>query len=239
MIAHYLIQPELRHNMDYMAETLLNYKTISIESLIGAKGKQQKNMRDLLPSDIYEYACEDADITLQLKNVLEPKLKEVEAEKLFWEIEMPLVPVLADMELHGVRLDTAALEETSHIFTQRMNQYEQEIYELAGESFNISSPKQVGEILFGKLQVMEKPKKTKTGQYVTSEEVLVSLENKHPIVHKILEYRGIKKLLSTYIDALPKLIKPHTGHDHTRRSTKPLQLQADSHQAIRTCKTFL
>ena len=216
MIAHYLIQPELRHNMDYMAETLLNYKTIPIESLIGAKGKQQqKNMRDLQPSEIYEYACEDADITLQLKHVLEPKLKEVEAEDLFWNIEMPLVPVLADMELHGVRLDTAALEETSRIFTERMNQYEQEIYELAGESFNISSPKQVGEMLFGKLQIMEKPKKTKTGQYVTSEEVLVSLENKHPIVHKILEYRGIKKLLSTYIDALPKLIKPETGHIHT------------------------
>lgn len=216
MIAHYLIQPELRHNMDYMAETLLNYKTIPIESLIGAKGKQQqKNMRDLQPSEIYEYACEDADITLQLKHVLEPKLKEVEAENLFWNIEMPLVPVLADMELHGVRLDTAALEETSRIFTQRMNQYEQEIYELAGESFNISSPKQVGEMLFGKLQIMEKPKKTKTGQYVTSEEVLMSLENKHPIVHKILEYRGIKKLLSTYIDALPKLIKPETGHIHT------------------------
>ena len=216
MIAHYLIQPELRHNMDYMAETLLNYKTIPIESLIGAKGKQQqKNMRDLQPSEIYEYACEDADITLQLKHVLEPKLKEVEAENLFWNIEMPLVPVLADMELHGVRLDTAALEDTSRIFTQRMNQYEQEIYELAGESFNISSPKQVGEMLFGKLQIMEKPKKTKTGQYVTSEEVLMSLENKHPIVHKILEYRGIKKLLSTYIDALPKLIKPETGHIHT------------------------
>ena len=215
MIAHYLIQPELRHNMDYMTETLLNYKTIPIESLIGAKGKHQKSMRDLQPSEIYEYACEDADITLQLKNVLEPKLKEVEAEDLFWNIEMPLVPVLADMELHGVRLDTAALEETSRIFTQRMNQYEQEIYELAGESFNISSPKQVGEMLFGKLQIMEKPKKTKTGQYVTSEEVLVSLENKHPIVHKILEYRGIKKLLSTYIDALPKLIKPETGHIHT------------------------
>ena len=215
MIAHYLIQPELRHNMDYMAETLLNYKTIPIESLIGAKGKHQKSMRDLQPSKIYEYACEDADITLQLKHVLEPKLKEVEAEDLFWNIEMPLVPVLADMELHGVRLDTAALEETSRIFTQRMNQYEQEIYELAGESFNISSPKQVGEMLFGKLQIMEKPKKTKTGQYVTSEEVLVSLENKHPIVHKILEYRGIKKLLSTYIDALPKLIKPETGHIHT------------------------
>ena len=215
MIAHYLIQPELRHNMDYMAETLLNYKTIPIESLIGAKGKHQKSMRDLQPSEIYEYACEDADITLQLKHVLEPKLKEVEAEDLFWNIEMPLVPVLADMELHGVRLDTAALEETSRIFTERMNQYEQEIYELAGESFNISSPKQVGEMLFGKLQIMEKPKKTKTGQYVTSEEVLVSLENKHPIVHKILEYRGIKKLLSTYIDALPKLIKSETGHLHT------------------------
>ncbi|WP_455068992.1 DNA polymerase I [Prevotella nigrescens] len=215
MIAHYLIQPELRHNMDYMAETLLNYKTIPIESLIGAKGKHQKSMRDLQPSEIYEYACEDADITLQLKHVLEPKLKEAEAEDLFWNIEMPLVPVLADMELHGVRLDTAALEETSRIFTERMNQYEQEIYELAGESFNISSPKQVGEMLFGKLQIMEKPKKTKTGQYVTSEEVLVSLENKHPIVHKILEYRGIKKLLSTYIDALPKLIKPETGHIHT------------------------
>lgn len=215
MIAHYLIQPELRHNMDYMAETLLNYKTIPIESLIGAKGKHQKSMRDLQPNEIYEYACEDADITLQLKHVLEPKLKEVEAEDLFWNIEMPLVPVLADMELHGVRLDTAALEETSRIFTERMNQYEQEIYELAGESFNISSPKQVGEMLFGKLQIMEKPKKTKTGQYVTSEEVLVSLENKHPIVHKILEYRGIKKLLSTYIDALPKLIKPETGHIHT------------------------
>jgi len=189
--------------------------TIPIKSLIGPKGKHQKNMRDLLPNEIYEYACEDADITLQLKNVLEPKLKSVDAEKLFWEIEMPLVPVLADMELHGVRLDTAALEETSHIFTQRMKQYEQEIYELAGESFNISSPKQVGDILFGKLQIMEKPKKTKTGQYVTSEEVMVSLENKHPIVHKILEYRGIKKLLSTYIDALPKLIKPQTGHIHT------------------------
>ncbi|GAB6976671.1 DNA polymerase I [Prevotella falsenii] len=215
MIAHYLIQPELRHNMDYMAETLLNYKTIPIENLIGAKGKQQKSMRDLQPSEIYEYACEDADITLQLKHVLEPKLKEVEAEDLFWNIEMPLVPVLADMELHGVRLDTAALEETSRIFTQRMKQYEQEVYELAGESFNISSPKQVGEMLFGKMQIMEKPKKTKTGQYVTSEEVLVSLENKHPIVHKILEYRGIKKLLSTYIDALPKLIKPETGHIHT------------------------
>lgn len=215
MLAHYLIQPELHHNMDFMAESLLQYTTIHIDELIGAKGKHQKSMRDLAPAEIYEYACEDADITLQLKNVLEPKLKEVEAEDLFWNIEMPLVCVLADMELHGIRLDTEALEETSRIFTERMNQYEREIYELAGEQFNISSPKQVGEILFGKLQIMEKPKKTKTGQYVTSEEVLLSLQAKSPIVQKILDYRGIKKLLSTYIDALPKLIKKHTGHIHT------------------------
>lgn len=215
MLAHYLIQPELHHNMDFMAESLLQYTTIHIDELIGTKGKHQKSMRDLAPAEIYEYACEDADITLQLKNVLEPKLKEVEAEDLFWNIEMPLVCVLADMELHGIRLDTEALEETSRIFTERMNQYEREIYELAGEQFNISSPKQVGEILFGKLQIMEKPKKTKTGQYVTSEEVLLSLQAKSPIVQKILDYRGIKKLLSTYIDALPKLIKKHTGHIHT------------------------
>lgn len=215
MLAHYLIQPELHHNMDFMAESLLQYTTIHIDELIGTKGKHQKSMRDLAPAEIYEYACEDADITLQLKNVLEPKLKAVEAEDLFWNIEMPLVCVLADMELHGIRLDTEALEETSRIFTERMNQYEREIYELAGEQFNISSPKQVGEILFGKLQIMEKPKKTKTGQYVTSEEVLLSLQAKSPIVQKILDYRGIKKLLSTYIDALPKLIKKHTGHIHT------------------------
>lgn len=215
MIAHYLIQPELHHNMDFMAETLLNYKTVHIDELIGPKGKNQKNMRDLPPTDVYEYACEDADITLRLKNILEPKLKEVNAEELFWNIEMPLIPVLADMELHGVRLDTEALEETSRIFTERMNGYEREIYELAGEQFNISSPRQVGDILFGKLQIMEKPKKTKTGQYVTSEEVLVSLQAKHPIVEKILIHRGIKKLLSTYIDALPKLIKKSTGHIHT------------------------
>jgi len=215
MIAHYLIQPELRHNMDYMAETLLNYKTIHIDELIGPKGKHQKNMRDLSPTDIYEYACEDADITLQLKNTLEPKLKEANAEQLFHEIEMPLVRVLADMELHGVRIDTEALKDTSRIFTDRMTQLEQEIYKLSGEQFNISSPKQVGEVIFGKLQIMEKPKKTKTGQYVTSEEVLVSLKTKHPIISKILEYRGIKKLLGTYIDALPKLIKKQTGHIHT------------------------
>ena len=215
MIAHYLIQPELHHNMDYMAETLLGYQTIHIEELLGPKGKKQKSMRDLSPTDIYEYAAEDADITLRLKNVLEPRLKELGVEELFWNIEMPLVRVLADMELNGVCLDTEALQDTSKIFTERMKQYEQEIYKEAGEKFNISSPKQVGDILFGKLQIMDKPKKTKTGQYVTSEEVLQSLESKSPIVRNILNYRGMKKLLSTYIDALPKLINPRTGHIHT------------------------
>lgn len=215
MIAHYLIQPELHHNMDYMAETLLGYRTIRIEELIGPKGKKQKNMRDLSPTDICEYAAEDADITLRLKHLLEPRLKELGLEELFWNIEMPLVRVLADMELNGVCLDTEALQETSRIFTDRMKQYEQEIYKEAGETFNIGSPKQVGDILFGKLQIMDKPKKTKTGQYVTSEEVLQSLEAKHPVVRNILNYRGMKKLLSTYIDALPKLINPRTGHIHT------------------------
>ena len=215
MIAHYLIQPELHHNMDYMAETLIGYQTIHIEELLGPKGKKQKNMRDLSPTDIYEYAAEDADITLRLKNVLEPRLKELGVEELFWNIEMPLVRVLADMELNGVCLDTEALQDTSKIFTERMKQYEQEIYKEAGEEFNISSPKQVGDILFGKMQILDKPKKTKTGQYVTSEEVLQSLESKNPIVHNILNYRGMKKLLSTYIDALPKLINPRTGHIHT------------------------
>lgn len=215
MIAHYLIQPELHHNMDYLAETLLGYQTIHIEELLGPKGKKQKNMRDLSPTDIYEYAAEDADITLQLRNVLEPRLKELGVEELFWNIEMPLVRVLAYMELNGVCLDTEALQDTSKIFNERMREYEQEIYKEAGEEFNISSPKQVGDILFGKLQIMDKPKKTKTGQYVTSEEVLQSLENKSPIVRNILNYRGMKKLLSTYIDALPKLINPRTGHIHT------------------------
>lgn len=215
MIAHYLINPELHHNMDYMAETLLNYKTIHIEELIGEKGRHQKSMRDLEPKDVYEYAAEDADITLKLKNVLEPKLKEANADKLFWEMEMPLVPVLADMEMTGVCLDTASLKETSELFTKRMTDLEKKIYEEAGEHFNISSPKQVGDILFGKMQLVEKPKKTRTGQYVTSEEVLQQLRAKAPIVANILDYRGLKKLLGTYVDALPKLINPRTGHIHT------------------------
>ena len=215
MIAHYLIQPELHHNMDYLAEVFLNYQTIHIEELIGPKGKNQKNMRDLNPKDVYEYAAEDADITLRLKNVLEPKLGEVKAEHLFWEIEMPLVPVLADMERNGICLDTNALQETSKVFTERMRKYEEKIYEEAAEKFNISSPKQVGDILFGKMQIMEKPKKTKTGQYVTSEEVLQSIRAKNPIVENILNYRGMKKLLSTYVDNLPTLINKRTGHIHT------------------------
>ncbi len=215
MIAHYLIQPELRHNMDDMAEALLGYKTIHIDELIGPKGKNQRSMRELDPKDVYKYAAEDADITLRLKNVLEPKLREKGVDKLFSEIEMPLVRVLAEMEMNGVRIDTAALEETSDIFTTRMNSIEQHIYELAGESFNISSPKQVGEILFDKMKIIEKPKKTKTGQYVTSEEVLMQLKGKHEIVENILLYRGLKKLLGTYVDALPRLINPRTGHIHT------------------------
>lgn len=215
MIAHYLLQPELHHNMDYMAEVYLNYQTIHIEELIGPKGKNQKSMRELEPEDIYEYAAEDADVTLKLKNVLEPKLKEVNAEELFWKIEMPLVPVLADMELTGVRIDDNTLKETSKAFTERMMEYERKIYEEAGQEFNISSPKQVGEVLFGKLKILEKPKKTRTGQYVTSEEVLQGLKGKHPIVENILNYRGMKKLLSTYVDNLPKLVNPRTGHIHT------------------------
>jgi len=215
MIAHYLIQPELRHNMDYMAEIYLHYQTIHIDELIGPKGKNQRSMRELNPKDVYEYAAEDADITLQLKNKLEPELKKYGAEKLFYEIEMPLMPVLAEMEMNGVCLDTDSLAETSKQLTSRMNEIEQRIYELAGQPFNIASPKQVGEILFDKLKIVEKAKKTKTGQYVTSEEVLQQLKNKHEIVADILEHRGLKKLIGTYIDALPKLINPHTGHIHT------------------------
>ena len=215
MIAHYLIQPELRHNMDYMAEIYLGYQTIHIEELIGPKGKGQKNMRDLTPEQIYEYAAEDADITLQLKNKLEPELKKYGAEDLFYNIEMPLMPVLAEMEMNGVRIDTDSLKETSGVLTSRMKEIESRIYELAGMEFNIASPKQVGEVLFDKLKIVEKAKKTKTGQYVTNEEVLQSLKHKHEIVADILEHRGLKKLLGTYVDALPKLINPRTGHIHT------------------------
>lgn len=215
MLAHYIVQPELHHNMDYMAETLLGYQTIHIDQLIGPRGKGQRSMRDLQPQEVYEYAAEDADVTLRLKNVLEQKLKEVDGERLFYDIEMPLVPVLAEMELTGVCLDTAALAETGKNFNRRLAEYEQKIYAEAGETFNISSPKQVGDILFGKMKIVDKPKKTKKGQYVTSEEVLTQLRSRAPIVDDILSYRGLKKLLGTYVEALPRLINPRTGHIHT------------------------
>ena len=215
MIAHYILKPEMRHNMDYMAEVYLNYETIHIDKLIGPKGKSQLSMRDIAPEKVCDYAAEDADITLKLKSKLEAELKAEGLFNLFESIEMPLVPVLAQMERNGVRIDVNSLAETSKAFSDKMNEIEQEVYELAGCSFNISSPKQVGEILFDKMRIVEKAKKTKTGQYVTSEEVLQSLKGKHIIVEKILDYRGYKKLLSTYIDSLPQLINPKTGHIHT------------------------
>ena len=215
MIAHYVLQPELRHGMDYLAEIYLHYQTIPIDELIGPKGKNQKNMRDLAPEEVYRYACEDADVTLKLKKVLEKELKKNDAEALFYEIEMPLVPVLVTIERNGVLLDTEALKASSAHFSAQLENIEKEIYALAGETFNIASPKQVGEVLFDKLKIVEKAKKTKTGQYVTSEEVLESLRHKHPVVEKILEHRGLKKLLGTYIDALPQLINPRTGRVHT------------------------
>lgn len=215
MIAHYLLQPEQHHGMDYLAETLLDYETIHIDTLIGPRGKSQKSMREVPPALVCDYAAEDADVTLRLYNVLKPRLKDAGMEQLFYEIEMPLVPVLAQMETDGVLLDTDALAETSRTFTERMREIEQDIYREAGHEFNIASPKQVGEVLFGEMKIVEKPKKTKTGQYVTSEEVLQQLRTKSPIVGKILQHRGLKKLLGTYVDALPKLINPRTGHIHT------------------------
>lgn len=215
MIAHYVIQPELPHNMDALAEQYLDYTTIKIEELIGAKGKKQKNMRDLPPAAVYEYACEDADVTLRLRNALQPELARSSAAELFEKVEMPLVRVLASMELTGVRIDTKALGETSELFTARMNKLEEEAYALAGERFNLSSPKQVGDILFDKLKIDERAKRTRKGQYVTSEEVLEKLRPRHEIVDCILKYRGLKKLISTYLDALPALINPATGKLHT------------------------
>ena len=215
MVAHYLLQPELSHGMDYLAEIYLKYDTIKIEQLIDPRGRGQKNMRDLTPADICDYACEDADVTLKLKHILEKELVTAGADKLFYDIEMPLVRVLAYMERNGARISTEALKETSRYFTERLMQIEREIYELAGFSFNIASPKQVGEVLFERIKIVEKAKKTKSGQYSTSEEVLEGLRSKHPIVEKILDHRGLKKLLSTYVDALPALINPATGKIHT------------------------
>ena len=215
MIAHYLLQPDGRHNMDYLAEIYLQYKTISIEQLIGPKGKNQLSMRQVAPETVCPYAAEDADITLQLKNKLEQELKREKLEELFHTIEMPLVRVLAEMEISGVRIDTAALRQSSTLLTDKLTATEQEIYQLAGTPFNISSARQVGEILFERLKIDEKARKTKTGQYSTTEEVLEKLRYRHPIVDKILEYRGLRKLLSTYINALPDLINPATGKIHT------------------------
>lgn len=214
MIAHYLLHPEMRHGMDYLAEAYLHYQTIHIDELIGT-GKNQKSMAELSPEEVYVYACEDTDITLRLKNLFAPELEKEGLMKLFQEIEMPLMPVLAYMERNGVCIDTEGLRETSVLYSEEMQRIEEEIYQLAGVHFNIASPKQVGEVLFDQMKITNKPKKTKTGQYATTEEILVSLKSKSPIVGKILEYRGLKKLLSTYIDALPQLINPETGHIHT------------------------
>lgn len=215
MLAHYLIQPDMRHGMDVLAEAYLNYKTVSIESLIGKKGKNQKSMREIEVDKVMPYACEDADITWRLKELFEPKIKEDRLERLFYEIEIPLVKVLADMEAHGVKIDSSALEEFSKRLQVEIEKTEKEIFEISGDEFNISSPKQLGEVLFDKMKIVEKPKKTKSGQYSTSEETLQKLADKHPIIEKILEYRSLNKLKSTYVDALPKLINPNTGRIHT------------------------
>lgn len=216
MIAHYLINPELRHGMDYLAETYLQYKPVSIESLIGPKGKNQLTMRDIPVEKVAEYAAEDADVTLRLKNFFKPKLEENAVESLFYDIEMPLVYVLAEMEYTGVKLDVGALNQYSVVLTEKLQALEQEIYSLAGMEFNINSTKQVGEVLFEHLKITdEKVKKTKTGGFSTNEDTLEKLRQKHPVVEKLLDYRGIKKLLSTYVDALPKLINPDTGKVHT------------------------
>ncbi len=215
MVAHFLIQPEMRHGMDVLAETYLDYSPISIETLIGKKGKGQLNMRDVPLDKITDYAAEDADITLQLKHEFEPKLKETGTEKLFNDVEVPLITVLADMEREGIKLDVPALKEFSQQLETDIIQVEKEINELAGFKFNISSPKQVGDVLFDVLKISDKAKKTKTGQYATGEDILLKLEHAHPIVSKILDYRELVKLKSTYVDALPQLVDPHTHHIHT------------------------
>ena len=215
MIAHYLIQPELRHGMDYLAEILLNYRTIHFEDLVGAKGKNQADIRSVEINKLCEYAAEDADVTFRLKQILEKELKANALESLFYDIEMPLMKVLATMEHTGVRIDSEALRQSSEILTQEMLELEEEIRKMAGYDFNVSSPMQVGEILFDRLKLDDKARKTKTGQYSTSEDVLEKIRSKHPIIGKILDYRGLKKLLSTYIDSLPLLISPVTGKVHT------------------------
>ncbi len=216
MIAHYLIQPDMRHGMDLLAETYLGYKPVSIESLIGKKGKNQKNMRELSPTEVYEYACEDSDITFQLKELFEDKLKETNTEQLFWEIEMPLLPVLEKMEREGVNLDVDALASFSKELETDLIELERKIKDLAGfTEFNLDSPKQLGEVLFEKMEIDVKAKKTKTGQYSTSEDTLSKMVGKHEIFEQILEYRSLKKLKSTYVDALPLLLADDTKRIHT------------------------
>lgn len=215
MIAHYLVQPELRHGMDYLAEIYLKYRTIHFEDLVGPKGKNQADIRTVDIQKLCDYAAEDADVTFRLKQILEEEVKVNGLEKLFYEIEMPLMQVLAAMERTGVRIDSEALRQSSVILTEEMGLLEKEIHEIAGFEFNVSSPMQVGEVLFDRLKLDNKAKKTKTGQYSTAEDVLEKIRSKHPIIGKILDYRGLKKLLSTYIDALPQLINPITGKVHT------------------------
>ncbi len=216
MLAHYLLQPDQRHNMDYLAETYLNYQPVSIETLIGKKGGPQGNMRFVEVNTIKEYAGEDADITLQLAEVFRPKLQETGTWDLFEKIEMPLIPVLASLEAEGIRIDKENLREYSMQLQAEIQVIEKEILELAGMSFNIASPKQLGEVLFDHLKIIEKPRQTsKTKQYSTGEEVLIKLVNKHPIIQKILDYRSLTKLKSTYMDPLPSMINPRTGRVHT------------------------
>ena len=215
MLAHYLLEPDMRHNMDFLAESYLNYKPVSIESLIGKKGSNQLSMRTIDDSTLKDYAAEDADVTLQLQQLFEPKLLETDTRKLFDDIEIPLIPVLASMEAEGVRIDIGALEDFSITLKHEIGKVEEEIYADAGVQFNIASPKQLGEILFDKLVIVDKPKKTKTKQYSTSEDVLSKLVNKHPIITKILEFRSLAKLKSTYVDVLPALVNPRDGRVHT------------------------
>ncbi|MRJ08874.1 DNA polymerase I [Ornithobacterium rhinotracheale] len=215
MVAHYLINPDMRHNMDFLAETYLNYKPISIETLIGKKGKNQMSF-DQVPLDQQtEYAVEDTDVTLQLKETFAPKIEEIKAGNLFHQVEMPLVQVLADMEKEGISLDVGALSEISKELDADMGELEKQIFGYAQEEFNLNSPKQLGEILFEKMQLIKNPKKTKTGQYATSEEILSKIADKHPIIEQILEYRQLQKLKSTYVDSLPQEVSPITGRVHT------------------------
>ncbi len=215
MIAHYLLQPDMRHNMDVLSETYLSYKPVSIEELIGKKGRNQLSMRNVDTQKVVEYAAEDADVTLQLKEAFEPELQKTGTHELFKKIEMPLIPVLASMETEGIKLDVPALNEFSIQLEQEITKIEATIFELAEVEFNIASPKQLGEVLFEKLAISSKPKKTKTGQYKTGEDILTKLIYKHPIIEKILEYRSLTKLKSTYVDALPALVNPRDGRIHT------------------------